>query len=392
MKGQNGNADATKSAKGNNTALDALDAYANDGDPVSTAPEDIFDGVPVETFEEVVAEEPPPPDPIIDGLFEAAEKIEAIGPSKVRKSWFVLALVIHIAAGIDFCGFRIPKPRKVCYINLELTPRWLTRRLRALKKAYGITDEMINGRLIVVNGRGYGGVVRDRLAAFPSGTGIDLVVVDPRYKLNTKDQDDNSSADLASLLATFDHVTSQGPAVMVVAHDGKGQAGDRDIRDRGAGSSVAGRDCDARITLTPHREDPKNMLVVETLARNFAAMDPFSVVFDSRQRKFRHIDSLPLVVTTASTMKSAAATDKQLEDSIELVVKRKGSPTTKELVASVGAATGFHERRIREALSRMEQKGSVRGVIAGVGAFSPKRWTVCTAAPSSSPLEGGSNA
>lgn len=387
MKGHTGEAGTSTPA---NETGDRLDAYANEHRVDPTNMVDVFDGLDVATFGAIVAEEPPPPDPIVNSLFEAGDKVEVVGESKSRKSWWVLSLVLHIAAGVDFSGLRIEKPRKVVYANLELTPKWLARRLRALMKAYGITPDMIGDRLVIVNARGCADDLRSRLESFPDESGVDLVVLDPRYKLNDRGQDDNSAADLASLLEVFDSVASRGPAVLTVVHDGKGIAGDRDIRDRGAGSSVAGRDCDARITLTRHTADPEYKLVVEVLQRNFDRLAPFTVEFDRRSCSFRRCEDVPVAVTTA-TSKSARSTDAKIEKAVVETVERKGCPSTKEIVASVGAATGFHERRIRESLGRLVACGRIRSATETDSLFSPKRYTVCTETSTPSQQKEGGN-
>ena len=77
------------------------------------------------------------------------------------------------------------------------------------------------------------------------------------------------------ILAVFDRVIRDtGAALLYVHHDAKGSAGDRNIRDRGAGSGVLARDYDCCITLTAHRND-KNAAVINTLLRNYAPQQPF---------------------------------------------------------------------------------------------------------------------
>ena len=73
--------------------------------------------------------------------------------------------------------------------------------------------------------------------------GAELVVIDPLYKLVNGDE--NSAQDMK---AYFDRVMREtGAALLYVHHDAKGSAGDRNIRDRGAGSGVLARDYDAAL-------------------------------------------------------------------------------------------------------------------------------------------------
>ena len=80
-------------------------------------------------------------------------------------------------------------------------------------------------------------------------------------------------------MSAFDELAEQtGAAIIYVHHDTKGSPGDKDIRDRGAGSNVLGRDYDACVTLTAHASDP-DATVVEVLLRNFPPQDPFTIAW-----------------------------------------------------------------------------------------------------------------
>ena len=370
--------EAANAGTGNADPLANLDRTAEElATPPTIADLIKDDGITITTFAEAYHHQPPSPDPIVDGLFEAGDKVELIGPSKVRKSWFTMGLAAHVAAGRDFCGWRIPRPRRVVYFNLEIKEDWFARRLWFLKN-YGLDPDGIGDRLTVVNVRGHARKVRDTLAAFPKGTGIDLIVVDPRYKMMVEDEDDNNAADLRALLDTFDHAAGNGPAILVVSHDGKGDAGARDIRDRGAGSSVASRDCDARIVLTPHAQDPDNMLTVDTLARNFAPKPSFSVVFDGDTRTFRDIDAPPIRVTERNAGSAANVVRLAVLDRLA-----KSGATTPELVADVGRSTGYKERTIKGVLSTLATSGEIVKT-QGPTASSPTTYTLGKARPASS--------
>ncbi len=342
------------------------------GSPPALA--DLLHGVEVLDFKTIFDLPPPAPDPIVANLFERGDKIELIGPSKVRKSWFGIGLAAHVAAGRPFCGWPVPKPRRVVYINLEIKTDWIARRLQSLS-SYGLGPDEIGDRLKIVNARGKGGEIRTFLASLPARMPIDLIVVDPRYKLMEGDEDDNNAADLRALLEAFDHAAGNGPAILVVTHDGKGDAGARDIRDRGAGSSIASRDCDARIVLTPHVADPDNMLTVATLARNYPPTPSFSVVFDGETRTFRNVDDLPV----AATAKEAKNADPRIERAILKLLEGDNREPTRELVAAVEEATGYKERKIKSVLYGMKRRGTLIAE-RGPNPFDPTVWRVCRAA------------
>ena len=175
----------------------------------------------------------------------------------------------------------IAKPRRVLYVQFEIREHHCHRRIRNLARAMGITPEDLGGRLMVISGRGLGLAGADGLERIVQAAGDfmpEVIVLDPLYKLAQGVE--NAAEDFKVILAAFDQIAEQtGAAIVFVHHDAKGTPGDKDIRDRGAGSGVLGRDYDACITLTAHATEP-DATVVETLLRNYPPQDPFTASWE----------------------------------------------------------------------------------------------------------------
>jgi RecA-family ATPase len=220
--------------------------------------------------------EPPPVDPILVDTYDTGDKVCVIGASKTRKSFFVLQKALCLAAGMDFLAWKVPAPRRVLLVQLEIQERHYWRRVRRMVSALGISPEAIGDRLRVVNGRGKG-VTLEHLQQYAEETRAEVVVVDPLYKFYRGDE--NSAEAMAAVLAWFDILAqATGAAVVYVHHDPKGMPGDRETRDRGSGSNVLSRDYDACVTLTEHR-DQENASVIRVLLRNYAPQAGFSVMW-----------------------------------------------------------------------------------------------------------------
>jgi hypothetical protein len=235
--------------------------------------------VPLDQF---LAVEDPAPDWIVDGLLERGDKGNLVAPSKTFKTWFALALAMHVALGRNFLGrFRATQKRRVLYVNLEVKPSWTRRRFRALCAFYRIAPELLAETLHVVCARGRGAPVRKAIdagaEAFKKVLALrwqpDLIILDPRYKLMLDGEDENSSKEIKGFLDAVDKLASYGPAVLVVSHDGKGDISSKSLQSRGAGSYAAAADDDARIGLARTLEP--DAIVVETLSRNGAGASPF---------------------------------------------------------------------------------------------------------------------
>lgn len=229
--------------------------------------------------------EPPAVDPVLDETFDTGDKVSLIGASKTRKSFYALQLAVCIAAGVDFLGWHIPRRRRVLVVQMEIQERHYWRRVRRMVQALGLPPDAIGDRLQFVNGRGKGLSV-EHLKRYAEETRAEVVIVDPLYKLNRGDE--NSAEHMAALLAWFDDLAqSTGAAVIYVHHDAKGSPGDRETRDRGSGSGVLGRDYDACITLTEHR-DQEDATVIRVLLRNYPPQTGFTVVWADNCFKVAH--------------------------------------------------------------------------------------------------------
>lgn len=222
--------------------------------------------------------EPPAPDQILADAFDRGDKVAIIGSSKLRKSFFLLQGALSLASGRDFLGWSVPKARRVFVVQLEIQRHHFHRRFKRMAAALELTQEALQDRFQIVNGRGLalagaGGIEAIKRAVLPFGP--DLICIDPLYKINTGAE--NAAEDMKTVLGLFDQLAEQtGAAVLYVHHDAKGFSGDRDIRDRGSGSGVLGRDYDACFTLTPHATED-DAVVVETLLRNYRPQEASTI-------------------------------------------------------------------------------------------------------------------
>jgi hypothetical protein len=225
--------------------------------------------------------EPPAPDQVLENTMDAGDKMAVLASSKLRKSFFFQQMALSLAAGRDFLKWHIGRPRRVLYVQFEIRAHHSHRRTRSLARAMGITPEDLGGRLLIVPARGLGLVGAEGLESIREAAGDfkpEVIMLDPLYKLAQGVE--NAAEDFKVLLNAFDRLAEQtGAAIIYVHHDTKGAPGDKDIRDRGAGSNVLGRDYDACVTLTTHATEPE-ATVVEVLLRNYPPQEPFTIVWD----------------------------------------------------------------------------------------------------------------
>lgn len=220
--------------------------------------------------------EPPAPDQIIEDMVDVKDKMAIIGSSKLRKTFFLLQLLLCVATGRKFLSWTIPKQRKILHIQFEIQSHHYHRRLRNMAKAMNISEDDLQDRFQILNARGLGLSGKDgieKITQMAKGFDPEIISVDPLYKIAAGAE--NDARDTKGTLDAFDKMAEEvGAAIFYIHHDAKGFSGDRDIRDRGAGSNVLGRDYDACITLTPHVTH-NTAAVVETLLRNYRPQEAF---------------------------------------------------------------------------------------------------------------------
>lgn len=227
---------------------------------------------------------PPEPNQIISSIFDTGDKLALIGASKLRKSFFLQQMLLSIAAGVDFLSWRLPTPKRVLYCQFEIRDHHQHRRLKKMAGAMGITPAHLEDRLQIINARGLGIVGPDGIEKIKQEAlklRSEVIAFDPLYKVAMGAE--NAAEDIKVILNAFDTLAEQtGAAIVYAHHDPKGSPGDRDIRDRGAGSNVLGRDYDACITLTAHAQDP-DAAIIDVLLRNYPPQEPFTIMWTQRE-------------------------------------------------------------------------------------------------------------
>lgn len=166
----------------------------------------------------------PPPDWLIDGLLPAQGLIIPYGPPKVGKTFVVLSMGLHIAAGKDWCG-RAVRQGVVVYIAGEGLGG-LALRIKAMRLEYDIpADVPFFVRPKAVNFRDPQAVAQLIAIARETAAGqpIALVVVDTLARA-MPGVDENSAQEVGLVIAACDAVKEQLQcSVAPIHHTGKDQ-------------------------------------------------------------------------------------------------------------------------------------------------------------------------
>lgn len=91
---------------------------------------------------------------VLEGLAALRMMVGIVGPEKSQKSVLALRLTMHIACGKDFFGFRVPKPRRVVYLDAENPSEEIDLRYKAMLRPFSPQEQpLIEKNLVIVKGR-----------------------------------------------------------------------------------------------------------------------------------------------------------------------------------------------------------------------------------------------
>lgn len=289
-------------------------------------------------------------DPVLGDLFDLGDKCWLIGSSKARKSFCALQLAISVATGRPFMAWQVAKPRRVLLVQLEIKDDHFHRRVNRMARSMRVTEI---DNLSIVNGRGSNiDMAGIRRLAIKHQT--ELVIIDPLYKLLSGDE--NSAEVMGAVMRHVDRIAEEsGAAVMIVHHERKGHAGDRQAVDRGAGSGTLARDYDAALYLAAHATEPETV-VVSCVARNYPPTEPFAAVWDDGC--FIESNAPPIEATSGSARKQAGRRPPVSDMQIVQIIEADGPFTISALQRRLQDA-GMGRDMARETPKRLSSENII---------------------------------
>ena len=269
--------------------------------------EELPDIVPLES---ALMDPPPLADVLIDGILRQGHKMLISGPSKAGKSFFLMELATALANGLDWIGFPCRKSR-VLYINFEIDEascinRFLEIRRALYERRHIVCEHMED--LLVWNLRGYAMKLGDlvpKLVTRAKGLELDVILVDPIYKVISGDE--NNASDMSAFCNEFDRIaTLLKCSVIYCHHHSKGSQGQKKAMDRASGSGVFARDPDAQLDMLEIEaddadKDTENSTAwqIESSLREFPNITPVRIWFNyplHEAQRYGELDGQPVAV------------------------------------------------------------------------------------------------
>jgi hypothetical protein len=219
------------------------------------------------------------PKPLITNLLDCGSRILFGGGSKTFKTWLQCDLAVSLAAGAPWLGFDTHRVR-VLYLNLELREYYMQRRLAEIRRVRDIS--LAESTFFVWNLRGLA-FSRDQLVTELlrrcDDLGINIVFIDPFYRLLSQLEDENSQTHMGAVLRSFDEVNKRDITSAFGIHFSKGNQAAKEPEDRISGAGTIVRDADDIITLTKHEENLA--FTLDFIIRDHPPIDSFVVRWEA---------------------------------------------------------------------------------------------------------------
>lgn len=293
-----------------------------------------------------------PPRQLLEGVLDQECKLAIGGGSKAHKSWIFADLALALSSGTSWLNFKCPIACPVLYMNFEIPTFHFRERLRAIAKARGIEVPDLLG---VWNLRGHAATyttLEPQIIAKGTAHNAAMIVTDPLYKI-MGDTDENSASDMAKLFNSLERVGSQvHSATAYAGHFSKGNQSQKSAIDRVSGSGVHGRDPDAIINFTPHKEP--DAYTVDVILRCYPPVKSFVVRWE-----------YPVMVLAPSldpeTLKASGGPQKKFSDK-ELIgiLQNRGKITDRDEFWKYASKLKMSESTFKSLLKVVKQHPQVR--------------------------------
>ena len=293
--------------------------------------------------------------PVIHGLLREGETMNIIASPKMGKSWFVSALAISIASGLDWLGLPVEQGR-VLHIDNELHACTSAYRYGVISEAMGMPHRLYSENIDVVSLRGQ---LRD---LYSMGSLFDqdaagrykLVIIDAFYRTLPRDTDENDNAAIASLYNRIDHYAAQLQcAFVLIHHSSKGSQSGKAVTDVGAGAGSQSRAADTHLILRPHQDD--DIIVLESAIRSWPPMSPLALAWE--WPLFKPTEEVDASALLGSAKPKTKPRDIALEDFIDQCIGISDPCSQRSVSYEAGRQYGLPERQADRMLDLAIERG-----------------------------------
>ena len=293
---------------------------------------------------------------VVQPVVARGERTLLYGEYGSFKTWLLLHMGLHIAAGRKWLGeFPVTKPRRVLYVDEEMTEQTTILRVKQLLAGSSLPTDgmefMLASREGVLFTEQGGRILLDRLHRAEYKP--EVVIVDSMRA--TLVGSENEQMDVIAFYRSLEPLLQAGMTVIIAHHMRKPrQEGPDSVRYRASGSTaiVSGSDSAWALTRTDGRGNIAKMEAIRI--RMAQEPPPFMVEFTFNGETGPVVASLGLPPEEASMGGQAALII------LGVLEGRVGEPTA--VLKAACEAEGIPARTIERAIASLEQQGRIAKV------------------------------
>jgi len=319
--------------------------------------------LPLFSLETILTEPPAPPDWLVDRLIGDGSRAIVFGEWGAFKSWGLLSLGLHIAAGAPWFGtFSIPKARRVLYIDEEMSQSTLRRRVQRL--VAGMDYMPSKGMFSVLSRRGLrfdGKGVTDLVGDLKqSGFDPEVMIVETFRRVFPGNE--NDAKDVAEFWRSADPIILPGRTLIISHHMKKPNAkGGNAVKHRASGSTDIPGGADDALAFQRNGKDTFVVQPVKCREAEEAQAFVVSVEFLSEGAVRLNYEGTP------AEFKAEGGKAAQAEQMIVCYLSDPAHKvaTTAELIA-LGKTADISQSSVERALRHLRKNGRIDAPKTGV--------------------------
>jgi hypothetical protein len=213
--------------------------------------------LPLISFETIIKEPLPPIAWEVEPLFAQGDRVLVYGRSGSMKSWLLLHLGLHLAAGSPWFGkFDIPQSRRVLYVDEEMSERTLRRRVGRLGIGAGFEDMPLPFQAMSRMGVRFDAAGAEELLRALDESACDPQVVIVEALRRVLDGNENEAKDVSAFWRNVEPIVEAGKTLIISHHMRKGSTRSKaDSFELASGSSDLLAGVDAAFAVKREKRD-----------------------------------------------------------------------------------------------------------------------------------------
>ena len=302
------------------------------------------------SFRDVMIHPLPPVDWLVTDLIANQDRVVLYGEPGAMKSWLLLHLGVHLAAGKQWLGqFEVPGAKRVLYVDEEMNARVLQRRINRLGVGADLGDHDLSLRLLSLHGVRFVQDGAQRLLDALATSGFDPEVIIVETLRGVMDGSENEAKDVSAFWRNLEPLRQAGKTVIISHHMRKpSYRGINDAQYRASGSTDILAGTDTAIAIMKRN---KGLIEVECVkSRNAEEPQNFTI----RLLDQPHTQAIEMRFEGYLAGGEAAAT--QYQRSLQLIIEflntqpdfRAKSGAIKAYVVSMGISPSTYNRAWKE--------------------------------------------